>query len=837
MTDLAETTPPPPVEAAPPVSALARLASHPGWIGLLLAVATLLVYYPAARWQFVNLDDPIYFSSNTNVLKGLSFTGTTWALSTGHAGNWHPMTWVSHMLDAQLFGPGPAAPHVVNLLFHVANTLLLFALLRQLTGAVWRSALVAALFALHPLHVESVAWVSERKDVLSAFFFLLTLWAYGRYARKSEGRRPKSEGKPKAEIRRDGSQPTTAATPHHASRITQKPPNSELRSSIFCLFYLLSLTFFALGLMSKPMLVTVPFVLLLLDYWPLGRFIVHSPPATDHGPRTEPGATDHTSRITHHAPSPARKSQIVNRKWPFLLAEKLPFFLLSAASCVVTFIVQKQGGAVQSLTQMPLGLRLGNVPVAYARYLGKTLWPAGLATPYPRAEHWPLVQVLLALGLLIGLTFGAVWLGRRFRFVGVGWLWFVGMLVPVIGLVQVGEQSMADRYSYLPLIGLFIILAWGAGEICERWRLPKAACAAAAGLMLLACAATTSRQVGYWRNSETLYHHDLAVSRKNWSACYNLGWYLDQEGRIDEALDYYRQAIEIEPRNPDPVNNIGVALVAKKQYAEAIPYFERALKAEPDFYEAHNNIGQALEELGRLDEAITEYRLVLEKKPAHVSALNNLGNAFARKGQFADAMQCYEASLRARPDQATAHYGLAGALARAGRTDEAINHYQQVLQRNPNNPTAHNDLGLVLARKGQLDEAILQFREAVRCKPDDPDLLCNLGRTLAGRQKLDEAIPLYVEALRLAPANANAHAALGQALAAAGKFDDALAHFQESVRLRPDNPSAHLNLGRILATQGKSAEAIREYNEALRLRPDYSQARQELQALTGQPRQ
>ena len=819
---MAQMPPTPPPGGARPPSGLARLAGQPVWIGLLLAAAALLVYYPAARFQFVNLDDPIYFTANAHVLKGVTSDGLIWAFTTGYGGNWHPLTWLSHMLDAQLFGPGPAGPHVVNLVFHVANTILLFGLLRRFTGALWRSALVAALFALHPLHVESVAWVSERKDVLSAFFFLLTLWAYGGYARQSESRNPKAEGNPKAEIRRNGSQSTMAA------------PNSELRASIF---YLLSLLCFALGLMSKPMLVTVPFILLLLDYWPLGRFTVHGPQPTVHGPQSTVHSPNPESGATPHAPAPARKSQIANRKWPFLLAEKLPFFLLSAVSCIVTFIVQKQGGAVQSLIQMPLGLRLGNVPVAYVRYLGKTLWPAGLATPYPRAEHWPLIQVLLAVGLLIGLTLGAVWLSRRFRFVGVGWLWFAGMLVPVIGLVQVGEQSMADRYSYLPLIGLFIILAWGAGEACKRWRLPGVACAVAAGLMLLACAATARRQVGYWRNSETLYHHDLAVSRKNWAACYNLGWYLDQEGRLDEALDYYRQAIEIEPRNPDPVNNIGVALVAKKQYAEAIPYFQRALKAEPGFYEAHNNIGKALEELGRLDEAISEYRLVLEKKPGHVSALNNLGNALARKGQFADAMQCYEASLRSKPDQATAHYGLAGALARVGRPDEAINHYQQVLQRNPTNATAHNDLGLVLARKGQLDEATRHFREAVRAKPDDPDLLCNLGRTLAGRQKLDEAIPLYVQALRLAPTNANAHAALGQALAAAGKFDDAAVHFQESVRLRPDNASAHLNLGRILATQGKSAEAIGEYNEALRLRPDYPQARQELQAITGQPRQ
>lgn len=800
MTEPAPITPPPPGGDPRPPAGLPRLAARPAWISLLLAAATLLVYYPVGWFDFVNLDDSVYVSSNTNVQKGLTLDGLAWALSTSHAGNWHPMTWVSHMFDAQVFGPGPAGPHVVNLLFHVANTLLLFGLLRRLTGAVWRSALVAALFALHPLHVESVAWISERKDVLSAFFFLLTLWAYACYAQKSEGRTRKSEGNSKLEIRATepkGYEPS-AGDPLHASRGT--PPIFHLPSSIF---YHLSLLFFALGLMSKPMLVTVPFLLLLLDYWPLRRF----------------GLETQDSRPKTLLP---------------LLREKIPFFLLSAGSCVVTFMAQRKGGAVQSLAQMSLGPRLENTPVAYARYLGKTLWPEGLATPYPRAEHWPLIQVLLAIALLVALTLGAIWLGRRFRFVGVGWLWFVGMLVPVIGLVQVGEQSMADRYSYLPLIGLFVILAWGAGEACERWRWPKAACAGAAGLALVACAATTRRQIGHWQDSETLYRRALAVTRKNWVACYNLGWYFDEEGRIDEALQFYRQATEVEPRNPDPFNNIGVALVAKKQYAEAIPYFERALKAEPGFYEAHNNIGKALEELGKLDEAIREYRLVLEKKPGHVSALNNLGNALSRKGQFAEAMHYYEASLRAKPDQATAHYGLASALARLGQTEAAINHYEQVLRRNPNNATAHNDLGLVLARKGNLDEAIQHFREAVRSKPDDPDLLCNLGRTLAGRQKLEEAIPLYLQALRIAPTNANAHVALGQALAAAGKLDDAVAHFQEGVRLRPDNPSAHLNLGRALAAQGKSEEAIRHYNEALRLRPNYPQARQELQAITAE---
>ena len=777
MTEPAQMTPSPSAGEARPGSKLARLAAHPACISLLLATAVFLVFFPVLRCQFVNLDDPLYVSSNLHVQGGLTPANLAWAFRTGHAGNWHPLTWISHMLDCQLYGLKPAGHHLTNLLFHVLNSILLFVLLRRLTGALWRSAFVAALFALHPLHVESVAWISERKDVLSGFFFMLTLWAYARYAEKAVV----------------GSQNETTRHTQHASRITFHVSR----------FYVISLCCFAFGLMSKPMLVTVPFILLLLDYWPLRRLSFPS---------------------LHHSITPSLR----------LILEKAPLFLLSAISCVVTFIVQKKGGAVQPLAHLSLRPRIENSLVAYARYLGKTLWPAGLATPYSRPDHWPLVQVLLAATLLAGLTLGAVWLSRKGRFVGAGWFWFVGMLVPVIGLVQVGEQAMADRYMYLPLIGLSIILVWGAGDACEHWRLPKVACASAAGLVLLVCAGQTRHQIGYWRDSEALYHHDLAVTRKNWLACYNLGWYLDEQGRLDEALVYYRQGIEIEPRNPDPWNNAGVALAAKKQYAEALPYFQAALKADPSFFEAHNNIGKALEEMGKLDEAIPEYRLVLQHKPDHVGALNNLGNALLRKGQIAEAMQCYEASLRAKPDQATAHYGMAGALARMGRPDEAIEHYRLALQRSPDNTAIHNDLGLVLARKGNLDEAIRQFREAVRCKPDDPAALCNLGRTLAGRQEFDEAIPLFVQALSLAPTNADAHAALGLALAATGKMDDAVAHFQEAVRLRPDNASAHFNLGRALATQGKSDDAIRQFTEALRLKPDFAKARQALELLSGQ---
>jgi protein O-mannosyl-transferase len=796
MTEPAQMTPPPFAVGARPGSRLARLAARPALISPLLAAVIFTVFCPALRCQFVNLDDPLYVTSNLHVQSGLTADGLAWAFHTGQAGNWHPLTWISHMLDCQLYGLSPEGHHLTSLLFHALNSVLLFVLLRRLTGALWRSAFVAALFALHPLHVESVAWIAERKDVLSACFFMLTLWAYGCYAEKSVV---------------SGQWSVVSRHPSEAPAADQGPRTTDygLRARHpASRFYVLALCLFALGLMSKPMLVTLPFLLLLLDYWPLRRlqlFALKPQPSTP--------------------PPPSTFAHLVLEKWPF--------FLLSAASCIVTFIMQRQGGAVQPLAVMSTGARLENALVACARYLGKTLWPAGLATPYPHPGHWPLPAVALAAVLLAALTLGALWLVRKCPFAAVGWFWFLGMLVPVLGIVQVGDQSMADRYTYLPLIGLFIAVAWGLDAAFARWRLPKAALLVA-GLVLVSCSAQTRAQLSYWQNSETLFRHATAVTKNNWLAYYNLACYLDGQKRTDEALANYRRTVEAQPKFADAWNNLGYVFYERMQYAEALPYLEKALSLKPSSLALRDGFANSLRELGRTDEAIEQYRLILQQKPDDFTVLNDLGNALARKGQFAEAMQEYEASLRAKPDQATAHYGLAGALARTGRPDEAIGHYRLALQRNPDFAVAHNDLGFVLARKGDLDGAIAQFREAVRCKPDDPAALCNLGRTLAGRQRFDEAVPLYVQALSVAPTNADAHAGLGLALAALGRMDEAVGHFQEAVRLRPDNANAHFNLGRGLAAQGKSDEAIRQLTEALRLKPDFAPARQELQALTGQ---
>jgi Flp pilus assembly protein TadD len=654
--------------------------AHPAVLCLLLVAVTLVVYWPVTRYDFVNYDDPDYFSSNTHVQAGLTSDNVVWAFCTGYASNWHPLTWLSLMLDRELSGPGPAGPHFTNLLFHLANTVLLFLLLRQLTGlrrdpsassiqaAVnWRSAFVAALFALHPLHVESVAWISERKDVLSTFFGLLALWAYACYAQRVTSDQPSpsfgTAGKwPAFAALRRGKQVTR----------TEKVVAVPALSCVTChrsLFYGLALFFFALGLMSKPMLVTLPLAMLLLDWWPLGR-------VSSVGCRV-PGA-----------PAPASQLLTFSR----LILEKIPFFVLSAISCVVTFIAQQKGGAVVKLARIPMTGRIENAFVSYARYLDKTLWPASLANPYPHPGHWEFPLMIYSVVLVTGLSAIAVLFARRFPFFFTGWFWFVGTLVPVIGLVQVGGAAMADRYSYLPLVGLFVILAWGGGELWLQRCWPKPFIVLVAGLLLVAGAWQTRIQVGYWQNTETLFQHALAVTQNNIVACNKLGSFYSRQGRMTEAMDYYARALQINPDDADVLYDLGNAFAQR----------------------------------GDWDNAISSYRHALQVTPDQADILNNLGFALAAKKQFADAIACFEAALKLNPDYADAHNNSATVLFIEHRFDEAVQHYREALRITPGNPQIYSNLGDALVKQGQTTEAVWCYQEALWLKPGDPKIKAKL---------------------------------------------------------------------------------------------------------------
>jgi hypothetical protein len=485
-----------------------------------LTLITFAAFWPVLQNDFINYDDTAYVTENAHVLSGLSWDNLTWAFRTGYFANWHPLTWVSHMLDVELFGLNPHGHHFTSLFFHVANTMVLFLLLRGMSGQEWPSAFVAALFALHPLHVESVAWVSERKDVLSAFFGLLTLWAYG----KSKGSRvlsPESRVEKGSRVQSsefgvlsrgsqvEGEEPTRGASrvTHHVSRF----------------FYFLALFFFALALMCKAMLVTLPFVMLLLDFWPLRRLRCRCVPS---------GILDEPQKTAESKPEnpngPARSI------WPFVL-EKIPFFALSAASTILGFYLLKGEGAISDSPEIGLGDRVAHSLIACEAYLGKLLWPAALALPYPRAAQWSYWQVILGVALVVGLSLLALSSAARRPYVTVGWLWFLGMLTPVIGIVPLGAHAFADRYTYLPLIGLFIAGVWAATEAASA-RTIRTALAASGIILLTALATITHRQLGYWRNSEQLYLHTLAVTRDNFIAHNGLGLVFFNQFKIEEAI-------------------------------------------------------------------------------------------------------------------------------------------------------------------------------------------------------------------------------------------------------------------------------------------------------------
>jgi len=545
-----------------------------------LALLVALVYWQVHRFDFVNFDDPEYVSRNRWVLQGLTWDGIAWAFTGFRVSNWHPLTWLSHMLDVQLFGPTPGAHHVVSAAFHGLNTVLLFALLRGATGATWRSAFVAALFGIHPLHVESVAWVSERKDLLSTLFLLLTLQAWVGFVRG----------------RRAG-------------------------------LYLAALGFFALGLMSKPMLVTTPFLLLLLDAWPLGRFS---------GTGVRP----------------------FFRTMGRLAVEKAPFFLLAAAASAVTWLAQSAGGGESAVSPVALWPRVANALVSYVRYPAFTVWPQGLASFYPHpATTGPGTPVLPALGAASLLALVTVWVVRERTtrpYLAWGWLWYVGTLVPVIGFLQVGGQAMADRYTYVPLIGIFVAAVWGLADLAEARRTPRLVMALVASAVVALFGAISWRQAGFWRDSVTLHQRSLDVTASNWKASQGLCDALLDLGRFGEATAACEQAIRILPVYPEAWQTLGVVRARMGKPDEAIPFFRKALALRPDYFNALRNLGSAVGNLGDYEQASGYFRQALRLRPDDAETWGYLGLARLRAGDRDGATMAYRRLQALDPSRAEA---------------------------------------------------------------------------------------------------------------------------------------------------------------------------------------
>ena len=593
-------------------------------ICLALALVTTALYWPITHHNFVNFDDDDYITNNSHVKAGLTWAGVIWAFQSGAAANWHPLTWLSHMLDCQLYGLYPGGHHSTNLLFHVANTLLLFLLLKQLTGALWRSAFVAALFAWHPLHVESVAWAAERKDVLSAFFWMLALMAYTRYAQKQS----RVEGR--------GSRENSAVP--------------ALDSGLWTLDYGLALLFFACGLMSKPMVVTLPFVLLLLDFWPLNRFSSF---------QFQISSSEEPSTLNHQ---PSTESAFR------LIYEKLPFFALTLAASVVTYFVQTSGRALWLPAERPFSSRVANALWAYERYISKTFWPADLSIFYPYPHHWP-AGLVIGAALLLAIWSGLlIWRARQNPCLFVGWFWFLGTLIPTIGLVQVGSQSMADRYMYIPSVGLFILVAWGFNDFLN-WRPPwRRITTFAGGVALAGCLVCTEIQLSYWQNSIKLFRHAIEVTTDNFVAYTCLGETLNDLGLKKEAMMLCAEAVRIAPNSPVAQYNFGMALLQNNRLDEALAHLDAAARLAPHNSEVQYNFGLFL---------------LLHNKPD-------------------EAASHFAATLVERPDFAEAHCRLAQALSQQHKFKEAIFHYREALRLKPEFPEAKAALGQILSTNPNL---------------------------------------------------------------------------------------------------------------------------------------
>lgn len=603
-----------------------------------LALLTVAVYGRIVAHGFVGFDDDRYITENEYVVQGLTAESLHWAFTGIHHATWHPLTSVSHLVDVELFGLAPGAHHAVNLLLHVANALLMLFVFHRMTGSFWRSALVAALFAVHPFHVESVAWASSRKDVLSTLLFLLTLASYVSF--------------------------TTRRRPFH---------------------YGLALIFFALGLMSKPMLVTVPCLLILLDYWPLGRLRLNEWKTTG----------------------------------IWLLVEKIPFFLLSAGLSVVTMVTQSASGAVRSFEDYGFLIRLQNAVVAYKDYLVKTVWPTDLAPFYPHAESaMPVGEIVYSVLLLAGVTAACAWYYRRAPQLVVGWLWFLGTLVPVIGLIQIGGQAMADRYTYIPLTGLFLMAAWSIPDL-RAVRPPTRSAllgATAAAVAVLSIAAF--RQAGYWKDSVTLFRRTVAVTEDNYAMQFNLVNALFREGRAEEAAAFFEERLRSDPENVTTLLNLANVRILQGKHAEAAAPLETALGLQPDNPDIHYHLGLVRAGQGDGAGALAAYHAAIERDPEHYSALVNLGNLYARQGDFASAEQFLRQAVRIRPDAANARFNLGSALSAMGRPADALAQFEEAIALDPDNFLSYYAVGGIFAAQGQREEAIGAFHEALRIRPD-----------------------------------------------------------------------------------------------------------------------
>ena len=648
----------------------------------IIITSTLVVYYQVTGYGFIHYDDYEYVQNNSFVLQGLKTDSIQWAFtSLGYESNWHPITWISLMLDTELYGPNPGMYHFTNVIIHILNSLLLFLLFSHLTSEKWKSAAVAILFALHPIHVESVAWISERKDVLSTFWGMLTMWMYVRYVDR-----------------------------HTIKR------------------YTLSLIFYAIGLMSKPMLVTLPFVLLLLDYWPLRRFELS---------KDNSKFTNKWTRITYFQH---------NRAY-FLIKEKIPFFILAVLSCYITFLAQKIGGSVSDVNVLPLSSRIPNAIISYCLYLWHMLWPLHLAFFYPYPKYFNIMYVLGAFLLLVLITIFSILFSRRYPYLIMGWIWYLCTLGPVIGIVQVGSQSMADRYSYIPLIGISIMLIWGTADLLDKKDYGRILTGFLFTLTLTILIYLTWLHVSYWKNSETLFEHTLEVTSNNYLAHYNLGITLFEKGDIDGAIKQYEEALLINPRitqahnnlgcilyqrgntdaaighfltalqiNPHQANgyyNLGTVYYTKGKIKKSVEYFQKAININPSFYEAIQKLAIARNDLKKLEAQMSMIKSAIKQEPNNPDLYIKLGDIFQQQEDINEAKEEYQKAVLIRPELSQALYRLAQVYVVCQEYANALDIFQRMIQLQPDNPKIYYNVACIYSKQKMVNESINWLKKSI----------------------------------------------------------------------------------------------------------------------------
>jgi tetratricopeptide (TPR) repeat protein len=714
------------------------------WLCLFLIVSIIAVYIRTVGFDFVDYDDPLCVSGNPEVMGGLRWDSIKWAFTTAYRGNWIPLTWLSLMVDAELFGANAAGFHIVNVTFHIANTVLLFLVLRRYSKVLWPSFFVAAFFGLHPLHVESVAWVTERKDVLSTLFWMLTMLAYVQYTAKPTVRR-----------------------------------------------YVTMIILYALGLMAKPMLVTLPFVLLVMDYWPLQRLYAGS---------TAGGVS-------------------MRR----LILEKAPLFVLSVVSSVVAFFAQKSGGAMSGFSVVSFGQRIGNAFISYCNYILKMFWPVRLAALYPYSKEALCIwKVIAAVVVLLAVTAIVILLRRR-RYLLAGWLWYVGTLVPVIGFVQVGAQSMADRYTYVPLTGIFIMLTWLAGDIVGKWRYKTVSVCLAGSVLISVLGILTFRQVGYWRDSVTLFSRASSVTADDLFIRERLGTFFAEKGDIDSAMREFEIVLKADPNYFFVRRYLGILFTKKGDFDSAMRELEIVLKANPDDFFARSYVAMIFAEKGDLDSAMREFEIVLKANPRDVETLCNIGRGLTLQGNTDRAIEYYNRVLAIVPGHSDAYYALASIQAKKGQFERAIDLYRDGIRCNPQDGRLHGGLGSLFLQTGRVDEALIELQQAVKLK-EDSAVYVNLGAAELAKGNSKKAIEHFERAVQLNPANAVAHYNLGNGYLSQARLTEAVGQYKEVIRINPKYAKAYSNLAAAFAQMGRLDEAVENFRRVVELEPNNADA-------------